>query len=89
MPLVRIPVRVTPRSGRDEIVGWEGEELHVRVAVPAEGGRANAAVCQLVGSATGTPKTCVTVVRGAASRHKLLEIAAADGVDVRGLLGQR
>ena len=88
MPVVRVPVRVTPRSARNEIAGWEGDELHVRVTVPAEAGRANAAVCSLVGKALDSPKSSVRVVRGAASRHKSLEVDVGDGVDVWGLLGR-
>jgi uncharacterized protein (TIGR00251 family) len=89
MRLSRVAVHVTPRSGRDEIVGWERDELHVRVKAPAEGGRANTAVCALLGIAIRVPKSSVKVVRGASSRHKTLEIAAADDVDVTALLGGR
>ena len=31
---MRIPVHVTPRSVRDEVAGWRGGELSVRVTVP-------------------------------------------------------
>lgn len=66
---------MTPKAGRDEVVGWRGEELLVRVTVAPEGGKANAAVCAVVASALGVPKSAVTVVRGATSRHKAIEVA--------------
>lgn len=73
-----IAVCVTPKAGRDEVVGWKGTELWVRVTTAPEGGKANAAVCKVIGSALGVPKSAVRVVRGETSRHKLL---AVDGVD--------
>jgi uncharacterized protein (TIGR00251 family) len=74
---MRIALHVTPRSGRDEIVGWRGGELSVRVTVAPEGGKANAAVCALLARSLGVPKSAVTVVMGTSSRHKQVE---ADGV---------
>jgi len=74
-----LAVHVTPKSGRDEVVGWRGSELSVRVTVAPESGKANSAVCVVVARRLGVPKTSVTVVRGATSRHKLLDITSADG----------
>ncbi len=78
MHSVRIAVRVTPRSGRDELAGWAGGELIVRVTAAPESGKANAAVCVVLARALGVPKSSVRVVRGPGSRHKLLEV---DGVE--------
>ena len=74
---MRIAVHVTPKSGRDEVAGWRGSELAVRVTAPPEGGKANASACAVVADALGIPKRDVRVVRGESSRHKQLEI---DGV---------
>ncbi|MDZ4654431.1 MAG: DUF167 domain-containing protein [Coriobacteriia bacterium] len=70
----RIALHVTPKSGRNEIVGWRGGELSVRVTAPPEDGKANAAVRKLLAGALGVPKTAVRVVRGDTARHKTLEI---------------
>jgi uncharacterized protein (TIGR00251 family) len=77
-----LAVHVTPRSGRDEVSGWRGTELAVRVTVAPEGGKANAAVCVVVAKALGIAKSSVRVDRGETSRHKTLRI---DGVDDAGL----
>lgn len=80
--MVRLAVHVAPKSGRDEVTGWSGAELSVRVTAPPEGGKANASVCRLIAARLGVPKSAVTVVRGESSRHKSLEIAGADEADV-------
>lgn len=78
-----LSVHVTPRAGHDEVVGWRGSELSVRVTAAPDSGRANSAVCVTVAKRLGVPKTSVTVIRGGTSRHKLLEIST---VDERGII---
>lgn len=79
---MRIAVHVTPKSGRDEVVGWRGGELSVRVTAAPEEGKANAAVCGLLARSLGLPKRAVRVVRGESSRHKQVEI---EGVTPAGM----
>lgn len=78
---VILAVHVTPRSGRDEVVGVRADvvgtdEVCVRVTAPPDGGKANKAVCKLVARALGVPKTAVSVASGQTSRHKRLAIQA-------------
>ncbi len=86
--MLRLSVHVTPKSGRDEVVGWRGEELQVRVTAPPEGGKANAAVCKTLAAALGVPKSAVRVLRGETSRHKSVEIEGVDESDVRAAFGE-
>ncbi|MEI7814572.1 MAG: DUF167 family protein [Coriobacteriia bacterium] len=82
-----LAVHVTPRGGRDEICGWKGAELSVRVTVAPEGGKANAAVCVVVAKALGVPKSSVRVVRGESARHKILRIDGVDDAAIRQAFG--
>ena len=83
-----LAVHVTPRSGRDEVSGWRGAELSVRVTVAPEGGKANAAVCVVVARALGVPKSSVRVVRGDTARHKILRIDGVDDSALRDAFGE-
>lgn len=72
---LELAVRVTPRGGEDRITGIVedaagGAWLAVRVAVPAEGGRANLAVRRLLARALGVPVSAVELRSGVASRRK-------------------
>ena len=69
-----LPVRVQPRAGRDEVVGWRAGALRVRVTAAPEGGQANRAVIALLARALGVSPTSVELVRGAASRDKLFGV---------------
>jgi uncharacterized protein (TIGR00251 family) len=85
--VVDLAIHVTPRSGRDEIAGWRGAELCVRVTVAPEGGKANAAACVVVAKALGVPKSSVRVVRGDSARHKILRIDRVDDAALRDAFG--
>ena len=73
-----LAVKVRPRARHpgilDAAASVGGESLRIGVAEPAEDGRANAAVCKLIASALGVPAAAVTLIRGTATRDKVLRI---------------
>ena len=71
-----IRVRVQPNARRDEMTGFAGDTLRVRVAAPPQEGRANRAVVALLSHFLGVPASRVTIVRGHGSRQKLLAVEA-------------
>lgn len=74
MPSARLRLRVSPGSGRTEIVGRYGDAWKVRVGVQPERGRANDAVLRLLSERLGLPVSELTLVSGAASRDKVVEL---------------
>lgn len=84
---VTLAVHVTPKAGRDEVAGWRGSELEVRVRPAPGAGKATAAVRATVARALGVPVSYVRLKRGATSRHKLLELEDVDEARVREVFG--
>ena len=79
----RLSVRVQPRARASALGGWMADgTLKLKVSAPPEDGRANQAVAELMAAAAGVRQAAVTVVRGAASRVKVVEV---DGLDEREL----
>ncbi|HET6965735.1 MAG TPA: DUF167 domain-containing protein [Acidimicrobiales bacterium] len=78
---MRIEIHVRPGASRAGVGGSHDGALVVRVAEPADAGRATAAALRAVAEALGVPGRAVTLLRGAASRRKLIEVdeGAADG----------
>ncbi len=70
----RIRVRLTPRSARDQLAGWQEGELRVRVTAPPVDGQANAALERLLAQVLGVPKTRVRVVVGSRGRTKTVAV---------------
>ena len=84
----RLRVRLTPRAARDEIAGWQGDVLRVRVTAPPVDGRANAALEQLLAHALGLPKRAVRVVSGTQAREKTVAIEGAGRREILSRLGE-
>ncbi|MEA2026686.1 MAG: DUF167 domain-containing protein [Chloroflexota bacterium] len=81
---VVVVLRVTPRSSRDAVEGVDDEgALRVRVTAAPADGAANKAVIKLVAKALGVPKSALTLVSGASSRHKRLRLDGFDAALVR------
>lgn len=83
---VRVGVRVQPRSSVNEISGLHGDVIKVRLTAPPVDGAANAALVELLASALGISKSAVTIVAGASSRSKIVELAGVTEDRVRRLV---
>ena len=87
MPTARIAVRLVPRASREEVLGFAGEELRVRVTAPPVEGRANRALTRLLASKLGVAKSAVRVVAGHGSRCKVVAVDGLHSHEVRARLG--
>jgi uncharacterized protein (TIGR00251 family) len=77
---VRVRIRLTPRASANRIAGLQAEAeggvaLKVMVTAVAEGGKANAALIDLLAREWRLPKRDLTIVAGATDRRKVLRIA--------------
>ena len=70
----RLSLKVVPGSSRDEIVGWLGDSLKVKVKAPPEKGRANEAVITLLADRVGIDASSIVVVSGHGSPAKVVAI---------------
>jgi len=70
----RIGIKVVPNASRDQIAGWLGDDLKIRVQSPPEDGRANKRLCQFLAAQLGLPKDAVSVVTGQTNQRKTVEI---------------
>ena len=71
---VTIELRAQTRARRTALT-CSGGALKAQVTVPAEDGKANAAVIALLATAWKLPKSAFAVTRGATSRDKIISIA--------------
>lgn len=75
---MRIAIRVRPGASRTRVGGAYGERLVVTVAARAVDGAATEAALAALADALGVRRRHVTLVTGATSRDKLVDVDAGD-----------
>ncbi len=76
---VTIMVKVQPKSRRPGVLGVApsangGQRLRLGVSEPAEAGRANEAVVEMLADLLAVPRGAVTIEVGATSREKMVRV---------------
>jgi uncharacterized protein (TIGR00251 family) len=84
-----VRLRVSPGARRSELVGPYGDAWKIRVAAPAEGGRANEAVVHLLAETLEIPRRDVTIVSGLTARDKVVALAGLGEDEAARRLGKR
>jgi len=74
---MRVEIHVRPSASKTAVGGEHDGALVVRVPQPAEAGRATHAALAAVAKALAVPVGSVSLVRGATTRRKLIEIRVA------------
>jgi hypothetical protein len=81
-----LKVRAAPGSKVERIAGVHGDALKIAVQAPAEKGRANARVLELLAAALAIPVRALHVAAGPASRDKVVHVAGLTPDEVRARL---
>lgn len=79
---VRLSLKVVPGASSEGVAGWLEDTLKVRVRAPAERGKANAAVEELVAGALGIAVRRVRIVAGKTSARKTMQISGLSLTEV-------
>ena len=81
-----LAIKAVPNAPRSEIVGWLGDALKVKVHAPPLEGRANEALSEFLADTLKLPRRAVTLLRGDASRQKIVRIDGLSLAEVKALL---
>jgi uncharacterized protein len=83
---VLVEVHVVPRASKSAVQGVHDGKLKVSLDAPPVDGAANEALVALFAKALKLPRRDVRIVRGEASRQKLLALHGASEAAVRALV---
>ncbi len=79
----RLLIHVQPRAKRDEIVGWCGERLKVRLTAPPVDNAANEALIRFLAAELGVSRADIEIRQGLTSRDKTVEIEGVNATLLR------
>jgi len=71
-------MKVVPGSSRNQIAGWLGDALKIKVTAPPEKGKGNEAVVEMLADHLGISTDAITFVSGHSSPSK---VVAIEGID--------
>jgi uncharacterized protein (TIGR00251 family) len=80
---ITVEVRVEPRSSRKGVTGVSGNVVKVKLTAPPVGGEANEQLIEVMSEATGVRKSAIRIVRGHASKNKVVEIRGISDIRSR------
>lgn len=73
--IVKVNIKAVPGARRDEVVGWLGDRLKIRISAPPEDGRANLAIRELLARELGVRPADVAITAGLTRPEKTVEIS--------------
>lgn len=83
MSVLRLPVQVSPNARQSEVAGEVEGVLRIRLQAQPIEGRANQELIRFLAERLRLPKSAVTVVQGASSRRKTLELRFAEEISLQ------
>ncbi len=84
--MATLRIRVNPGASRNRVEGYDDGVVRLRVTAPPDAGKANAAVTELLSNFLGISRSRLKIVRGAASRNKVLEVTGLESPVLEELL---
>lgn len=69
-------IHAQPGARQSAFAGLHGEAFKLRLAAPAQEGRANRELCRFLAEAFGVPSSQVQLLAGDSSRHKRVRVQA-------------
>jgi uncharacterized protein (TIGR00251 family) len=83
---VVLQVKVHPRARRNAVEGCVGEALKLAVTAPADQGKANQAVRELLAETFNLPVSTVAILSGLTSPRKVVRLGGLGEEEVRSTL---
>ena len=76
---ILIPIKVVPKAHKNEVVGWENNELKIRIRAVPDKGKANDELIEFLSHHFHVSKSNLQIISGQKSRHKRI---LAKGLDI-------
>ncbi len=76
--MATLNVKVVPGAKKNRVAGRYGDGVKVQVSAPPEGGKANAAVIEVLAASLGVKANQVQVIRGHTQPRKVVEVTGVD-----------
>ncbi len=73
-----LTIHVTPGAKSNQVIGWQGKTLKIKIAAPPVDSKANEALIDFLAARLGLKRYEITLESGRASRDKRVRIPLAE-----------
>ena len=88
-PQATLSVRVQPRASRNEVAGWVGDQLKIKLTAPPVEGAANEACLKFLADLLDLAPSRLAILQGERSRTKVVRITGLTQSEVRARLSHK
>lgn len=85
---MKLDVQISANASRNEIVGWVGARLKIKVKAPAVEGKANAELLRFLAERLRVRANQLQILRGETAKLKTIAIEGVDDARLREVLGR-
>ena len=78
-----LQIKASPNAAKDEIQGWLGNSLKVKIQAPPTDGKANERLCTFLAEKLCLSRGAVVLISGTSSRQKRLSVRGLSDQQVR------
>ncbi|MFQ3549817.1 MAG: DUF167 domain-containing protein [Armatimonadota bacterium] len=82
-------LHVTPRSSRNEIIGFKEDVLYIKITAPPVDGSANSAIIKFLAESLKIKKNQIELISGEKSREKRVRISMLSKSKVLSILSKQ
>jgi len=83
-----LQVHLQPNAKQNEIIGFEGDILRIKVTAQPIKGKANKALIDLLSKSLGVRKSNIAIEKGETSKQKVILIQGLTMIQIKNTLGK-
>ncbi len=87
--VIKIPVKVQPNAGKNQVVGLSNGIWRIKVAAPPDKGKANKELVEFLSEVLGLGKDQIAIIKGHTGHNKLVSIDGLTKAEVEVRLYQK
>ena len=84
---MKIRIKAIPNAGKNEVIGWFGDQLKIKIAAAPAKGKANKALIEYLSNALSISKSEIKILHGHTSSNKILKIEGMENEGLESKLG--
>jgi hypothetical protein len=82
-----LEVQIIPNAGKNQIAGWHGGRIKIKIKAPPVDGKANEELVRYLAEALGVHRRDIVIERGETGRSKTISIAGMSDSEALSRLG--